>query len=154
MSTLYHYTESGLDNIYLAPSGFEYVDKPSGRTVKIKDIDGLHRAIGQVLIEQKKNLTGKELRFLRQEMVLSQATLAKLLDVTEQTVHRWENGKTDVPKPAEALIRFLYAEHSKEGDYSVKLKERLQRLADLENEIDGHRMTVDFVEDEWQLAAA
>ena len=57
----YHYTESGLDNVYLV-NGFTYVDRPDGREVVIEDIDGLHRAIGEFLITNRKNLSGKEIR--------------------------------------------------------------------------------------------
>ena len=132
----YHYTESGLDNVYLT-SGFTFVDGPGGRYIKIKDIDGLHETIGRLLIAEKKNLSGKEIRFLRQEMLMSQATLAKLLEVAEQTVLRWEKGKVGIPKPAETLIRLLYREHIKEkGDGGIRSK--LERLADLEDKIDGH----------------
>ena len=108
----YQYTECGLDNIYLV-DGFTFVDRPSGREVKITNIDGLHEVIGKMLITDKKNLSGKEIRFLRQEMLMSQAVLAKLLEVAEQTVLRWEKGKADIPKPAETLIRLLYREHIK-----------------------------------------
>src|SRR5579884_196603 len=126
---MYHYTESGLDNIYLA-NGYEFVEAPTGRTVRITDIDGLHEAIGKALITGKKNLSGKEIRFLRHEMMMSQAFLAKLLEVGEQTVHRWEKGKGEVPKPAEALIRLLYREHIKDKSVSG-IRNHLQRLADL-----------------------
>jgi putative transcriptional regulator len=128
----YHYKESGLDNVFLA-NGWDVVPSPSGQQLKIKDIEGLHRAIGNMLVEQKKNLNGKELRFLRQEMLLSQANLAKLIEVTEQTIHRWETGKADIPKPAESLIRFLYR-----GQFDkLEIRESLERLADLEDHADG-----------------
>ena len=140
--TEYHYLESGLDYIYLA-NGFDYSDGPRGRQVTIQNIDGLHRAIGRMLVETKKNLTGKEIRFLRHEMLMSQATLAKLLEMSEQAVARWEKGKTGVPKPAESLIRLLYREHMK-GDASGKseIRRNLERIADLENAIDGQRVTM------------
>lgn len=137
----YHYTESGLDYIWLA-NGYDIEDGPQGRQVKIKNIEGLHAAIGTMLVETKKNLTGKEIRFLRHEMLMSQTTLAKLLEVSEQAVARWEKGKTgSVPKPAESLIRLLYREHVKpDGTSSVKVD--LRRIAELENAIDGHRVTL------------
>ena len=144
---MYHYTESGLDNIYLA-NGF-VIDGPPGRQmVVIKDIDGLHRAIGRMLIDCKKNLTGREVRFLRQEMLMSQATLAKLLDVSEQAVHRWEKGKTgQVPKPAEALIRLLYREQL--GQAGSSIRESLEAAAELEDAIGGARMTLSKSSKEW-----
>jgi putative transcriptional regulator len=134
MTEKYQYKESGLDNVFLVGSGgWSIVPSPAGPQLKIKDIDGLHKAIGGILVRKKKNLNGKELRFLRQEMLLSQANLAKLLDVTEQTVHRWETGKADVPKPAESLIRFLYR-----GQFAqMEIRQALEALADLEDEADG-----------------
>ena len=132
---MYHYTESGLDNVYLA-NGYEFVEAPGGRAVRISDIDGLHEAIGRTLISDKKNLSGKEIRFLRHEMLMSQAKLAKLIEVGEQTVHRWEKGKAEIPKPAEALIRLLYREHIKDKGVS-SIRRCLEHLADLEDALDG-----------------
>jgi putative transcriptional regulator len=132
---MYHYTESGLDHVYLA-NGYEFVEAPGGRAVRISDIDGLHEAIGRTLITDKKNLSGKEIRFLRHEMLMSQAKLAKLLEVGEQTVHRWEKGKAEIPKPAEALIRLLYRDHIKDKGVS-SIRRCLERLADLEDALDG-----------------
>lgn len=145
MADRYQYTESGLDNVWLVVGpGVQFTKAPSGQIVRIKDLEGLHRAIGNTLAKEKKDLTGREVRFLRQEMLLSQASLAKLLGVTEQTVHRWEAGKTDVPKPAEALIRGLYLQQLKEqiaiarGETAtgIDVRRSLERLADLENDID------------------
>jgi putative transcriptional regulator len=147
VTTQYHYTESGLDNVWLMGSGVEIVDLPSGRHLKINDIEGLHHAIGMTLVKEKKNLTGKEIRFLRQELLLSQVVLAKLLDVTEQTVHRWETGKAEIPKPAESLIRFLY-----QGQFmKTEIKTALEKLADLEDEIDGHDFIAKTCNSEWHL---
>jgi putative transcriptional regulator len=137
---LYHYTACGLDNVYLA-GGVDFHDGPRGKQVSIRDIDGLHAAIGRFLVTQKRHLSGKEFRFLRHEMLMSQATLANLLDVAEQTVHRWEAGKTEIPSGAEAVIRFLYKEQL---DDNVEIKGTLKRIAQLEDEIDQRRLT--FVE--------
>ncbi len=147
---IYHYTESGLDNVYLA-NGYEFVEAPGGRTVKITDIDGLHEAIGRTLITDKKNLSGREIKFLRHEMLMSQAVLAKLLEVGEQTIHRWEKGKSEVPKPAEALIRLLYREHIKDKSVSG-IRRNLQRIADLENALDRNRISLRQSNKGWQPA--
>jgi putative transcriptional regulator len=142
----YHYTESGLDNVFLAiGAGVQIKDLPSGRQINIKAIDQLHEVIGISLAKEKKNLSGKEIRFLRQEMLLSQGNLAKLLGVTEQTVHRWETGKADVPKPAESLIRSLYLDQLKideNGKDKISVRKTLERLADLEDEVDVLQMKI------------
>ncbi len=135
----YHYTECGLDNVYLS-GGVDFVDGPRGKQIVIREIDGLHEAIGRFLVYEKRNLSGKELRFLRHEMLMSQATLSKLLDVAEQTVHRWEAGKSEVPKPAEALIRLLYSEHLGTDEHGIKAA--LKRIAALEDEMDQRRLTL------------
>ena len=131
--TTYHYTECGLNNIYLL-NGFKFIQTPRGKAVSINDIDGLHKAIGLFLITSKKDLSGDEIRFLRHELLMSQNTLAKLLGVSEQAIHRWEKGKINMPKPSESLLRLLYREHvhqighNKDGKISTLLKE----MADLE----------------------
>ena len=89
----YHYTECGLDDVFLL-NGFEWNVSPRGKTIAIKEIDALNRAIGEHLSRHKKELGGKEMRYLRREMLMSQATLAHLLKVSEQTIHRWETEKS------------------------------------------------------------
>ena len=137
---LYQYRECGLENVWLA-NGFDIVDAPSGRHVKIKNIDGLHKAIGRMLITNRKRLSGKEIRFLRQELLMSQTTLAKLLEVADQTVHRWETDKAEMPKSAEALLRLLYREHI-DANSKINIRQKLEKIADLEDKLDGYQITL------------
>lgn len=132
----YHYLECGLDDVYLA-NGFKWHETARGTSIAIKDIDTLHRVIGEHLCRDKKELSGKEFRFLRREMLMSQALLADLFNVKEQTVHRWETGKSPVPKASESLIRLMYM------DKVPSVRDRLKRIADLEDEID-HRQEMIF----------
>jgi DNA-binding transcriptional regulator YiaG len=133
----YHYTECGLDNVWLVGDGVEFVNLPGGRQeVRISDVEGLHREICRLLIQEKKNLTGKELRFLRQEMLLSQSNLAKLLEVAEQTIHRWESGKSDIPRSADAIVRMIYCQQF-DSKSKVNVRECLEKLADLDDAADS-----------------
>lgn len=141
----YRYRECGLDNVYLQ-NGFEIV----GNKVSIKNIEDLHDAIGRFLVEHKKDLTGKELRFLRHEMLMSQATLAYFLGVGWQSVNRWENGRTRFPKAAEALMRLLYREHRNEGS---GIKKSLKTIADLEDQL-SRKLTMSKTPKGWQPLAA
>ena len=148
----YRYTESGLDYVYLV-NGYEPIDTPRGRQMIIRNIDGLHRAIGMFITTQRKDLNGPELRFLRHEMLMSQATLAGLLSVSEQAVRRWEQGRTEkIPKPAESLIRLLYSEHVSEGKDNHEIKRLLRRIADLEDGLDRQLMKQDET-GKWRAAA-
>jgi len=143
----YHYVESGLDNIYLR-NGFEYVESPRGKSVRIHDLEGLHLAIGQMLVNEKKELTGLEFRFLRHELGLTQQALALLLDVDVQSVARWEKGKTQVPGPAQGVVRLLYQEKTK-GNPDIT--ETLTRIAELDEQIHSDADEVTFENDGgWQ----
>jgi hypothetical protein len=62
-NSAYHYTECGLDNIYLL-NGYQMINTQRGQAISIKDVDGLHKVIGLFLVATKKNFTGEEMRFL------------------------------------------------------------------------------------------
>ena len=75
---MYHYRECGLRNVWLA-NGYDEHDTPYGPGIAIHDVEGLHRAIAHGIVNKGGKLTGTELRFIRQEMSLSQAKLATML---------------------------------------------------------------------------
>jgi len=144
----YHYTESGLDSVYLL-NGYRFVASRRGRGVVIQDVDGLHMAIGSNLVTSKKRLSGSEFRFLRTELLLSQASLARLLQVRELTVARWEKGQTRIPLTADATIRVLYEEHV--GGRNQKLSDLLESLAELDDVPD--RIMMEETNEGWSRAA-
>lgn len=141
----YHFTECGLDNVYLL-NGFRYDDTPQGRVVKIDDLDGLLRAIVEHLVFEKRTLKGREIRFLRTELNLSQRMLGTLLDVDEQTVARWEKGKTKIDGAAAKMIRFMCAEQIR-GNSSVQAF--LKELASLDDSGDDEVKMQD-TDDGWR----
>jgi DNA-binding transcriptional regulator YiaG len=144
----YHYTESGLDSVYLV-NGYELVEGKNGASLIIQDIDGLHNAIGRLLVTEQKRLSGKDIRFLRTELLLSQAVLAQLLQVDEQTVARWEKGKTKIPGTADATLRLLYLEHIGGNE---KISDLLRRIADIDDDMD-RRLTLEESDTGWDIAA-
>jgi putative transcriptional regulator len=126
---MYHYTESGLRNIYLV-NGFKHHKTAYGKGVAFDNIEGLHREIGRNLCAYRPRLTGPEFRFLRHELDLSQAALAALLGNNEQAVALWEKSKVKVPKWADRFVRVLYREHMGEN---VKIRKLIEAVAELEN---------------------
>jgi putative transcriptional regulator len=148
--TNYHYTECGLDNIYLV-NGYKTIETAEGLAVSIHDVDGLHKAIGLNLVMAKKILSPKEIRFLRNELLMSQYTLGKLLGVSEQAVRRWETGKTTMPKPSEFLLRLVYADCIKNQNGNVS--SLLIEIADLEEKINGKQIFFVDTKQGWQSAA-
>ncbi|MBW2618029.1 MAG: helix-turn-helix domain-containing protein [Deltaproteobacteria bacterium] len=106
----YHYTESGLANIYL--EGVEICSCAScGETMTIiPAITDLHSKIGQILLSKKSLLTGKEIKYLRKNMGLTATRLAEILDVDNATISRWERGPDrKIDKGYDRLLRLVYA---------------------------------------------
>jgi putative transcriptional regulator len=126
---MYHYTESGLDNIYLV-NGYAVHKTAYGKGVSIENTDALHKEIGKWLISLPKPLNGAELRFLRLELEQTQRHLAEILGTTEQTLRLWEKHRKEaMPGPADRLLRALYAEYiGGNGD----IRRMLERLTELD----------------------
>ena len=109
LATPYRYEACGLDYIFLL-NGVTLQETPHGSMVTIKNVHGLHRAIGLHVVEKSTPLTGPEFRFLRKQIGLTRRTLATLMRTTVQTVATYESNKTK-PGPADALMRMTYLLH-------------------------------------------
>lgn len=122
---MYHYTECGLRNIWLA-NGYHEIETEYGKAISIEDVEGLHRAIGEKLAKHKPRLSGAEFRFLRKELGLSQAKFGQAFDYQDQSVALWER-KGRLPKWADRMIRLMYLENV---SGNTKVKELIERLND------------------------
>lgn len=103
----YAYRGCGLDGIFLL-NGYEARIHDGEEHVVIRDIDGLHAAIGRYLVLSRKGLSPRELRFLRKTLDFSQSELADKLGNTSQSVARWEKGEIGIPGPAEKFLRAYF----------------------------------------------
>ena len=117
MMGAYHYTECGLDNVFIEGMA-EVHDHASEETLEIQAIGLLHAAIAEGIVMLPSKMSGKELRFLRTEMGLTQEKLANVLKITLLTVSRWEREESPIKDTAEMLIRLMAVEHL---DLNVKL---------------------------------
>jgi putative transcriptional regulator len=122
----FHFNISGLQNVYLL-NGYELHQTKEGPAVSFADTDGLNRALGRYLANQRRRLTGKEWLFLRVEMDVSRAEIGRLLSVSSQQVTIWENGTADLCGPAEILFRCIYLQHLGERVDLRTFSDRLQR---------------------------
>lgn len=126
---MYHYTDCGLDNIFLV-NGFVEHETEYGKGVSIEDMKGLHEAIAFGVIEAPRPMTGAEFRFLRLEMDISQRKLGELIGADEQAVRRWEKARSKPVKgAAERMLRVLYLSYTK-GDGDIR--RMIDRLAELD----------------------
>jgi DNA-binding transcriptional regulator YiaG len=143
----YHYTESGLTNVWLA-NGFIIRKTKYGEGVSIHNVDGLHRALAQTLAN-KPRLTGTDVRFLRKEMGLSQRGLGELLGGTEQAVALWER-KGRLPKTADRLLRLIYVEHDKGN---APIRATIQRINDMDSQ-DHEQIIAEAAKGRWTTRLA
>ncbi len=145
----FHYKGCGLDDVYLI-GGYDKEETPYGNGLRIRNVDQLHAAIGKFLIRGKKVLRGKELRFLRLQMGLTQSDLARILGCNPQQVARYEKEQNEVPGPADRLIRLLYSD--KIGPRKISIKKLLNELDELDDQING-RMVFAEVDSNWKKSA-
>ncbi|MGL4635678.1 MAG: helix-turn-helix domain-containing protein [Beijerinckiaceae bacterium] len=142
----YHYTESGLDNVWLENGYTEHVTA-YGKGISIQDTDSLHKAIGSWLISIPKPMNGAELRFIRIEMELTQKSLAGILGAEEQAVRRWEkNRKKAVNGTADRFLRSLYSEYIKQDSSIRRIVDRLVEL----DQVDSAKVSFSETKSGWQ----
>ena len=103
MSKYFHYTACGLDNVWLG-NGYKLKTTRHGTAAAVSDVDGLHKLIANTLIDKPGRLTGKEFRFLRTQLGLSQEALGVMLDFSENAVSLWER-KDTVPAACDQWLR-------------------------------------------------
>ncbi|MBI5274400.1 MAG: helix-turn-helix domain-containing protein [Chlamydiales bacterium] len=82
---------------------------------------------------------------------MSQATLTRLSGMSEQAIRRWENGKINIPKPSESLLRLLYKEHVKDKDGTISII--LKKIANLEEQMNNDDLHFKDTAKGWQSAA-
>lgn len=106
---LYHYTESGLPDVFLKNVRWTLCEKCGAREVELPKLGQLHRCIAWSIVTKNMFLTGPEMIFLRRMLRKSQGEMASLLGVTQVALNRWEREKRKTHgKANDSLIRLLY----------------------------------------------
>ena len=148
----YHYTECGLDTIYLA-NGVETVETRWGEGTRIRALDALHASIGEAIVCARRGLVAAELRFLRERLELTQAALGRLLGYSDgQRVGAWERGDAEPSPTVEVTLRTLYLQAFRsEGTLDV-----LALLRELEHASTREPTSLIATEEEghWSMAPA
>lgn len=151
----YHYTECGLDNIYLV-NGFEITGTGDNAEIFIHDINGLHKVIGTLLIEKPGLLSGKEIKFIRTSLDFSQTTLGQLLGGYDyQSILRWEKGNGEVPAAADRLLKMLFFDFLY-PEQNPRIRELITNIAEAEAKKDEDNYIKIQLEErshEWQRVA-
>jgi putative zinc finger/helix-turn-helix YgiT family protein len=104
----YHFTECGLDNVYLMNIQVRECEECGARSPRIPRLSDLHNAIGKAIALQQNPLAGKEARFLRKHLGVKAQEWAAYIQYDVATLSRCENEKQEIGRTHDALIRALY----------------------------------------------
>ena len=146
----YHYTLCGLDNVYLL-DGYELISTDDGKDLIIHEADDLHVAIGRTIVLHDHALDGKEFRYLRKMLELTQSAIGGLFGVDAQTVARWEKGEHPVPMPADRLIRLLFIEQHINKHPGIH--ELLEKLSEMDDTLSHQKHCFTIQAEGWRRAA-
>lgn len=124
---MHKFDDGGLRDVWLA-NGFETRKTAYGMATAIHDLDGLIHSVCAALSKKGGPLTGAEFRYLRQHLRLSQASLGKLLGVSEQSVALWEK-RSRIPMLADKHLRLLWIEQHLGNETIARV---MQRVNDVE----------------------
>lgn len=145
---MYHYTECGLSNVFLK-NGVVVEEIDGEEYTSINDMNGLHKAIAQAVVDSPFPLKSEEFKFLRLEMNLSQKALAVRFGVSEQTIARYEKGETVIPRTTDVALRTLYMEQIEQNN---PVSYFLGLLADAEAKEAREKILLEENHQHWEVA--
>ena len=149
---IYHYTESGLDNVYLHGIVQYRCESCGEMAAEIPKIKALHRVIARDIICKREALSGDEVRFLRKEIAMKSKDMAETLAILPETYSRWENGKQSVGPSYDRQLRLIYILNASEEDGKVihkNIRKMLSKMAVLPQS----STKIDIAPQEWMLDA-
>ncbi len=126
----YHYSNSGLENVYL--QNVEVERCKCGEEPLIRALPTLHKVIAFCFVYKPGRLRGCEIRFIRSALRLKSKDLAEKLSVTASHLSRIESGNDFLGEAADKLMRCRIAlEFFEKGLFSQLFDGKaLQELVD------------------------
>jgi transcriptional regulator with XRE-family HTH domain len=115
----YHYTESGLDNIWLEGVTVYSCPNCEVESADIPDLEGLHKLIAKDLILTPLPMTGVELRFLRKENKFKLKDFAERMGVDPKTINNLEKS-VQLNKQTDVTVRVLVIGALWQGEEQIK----------------------------------
>jgi putative transcriptional regulator len=95
------------------------------------NIEGLHDVIAAAIMHNPSRLRGPEIRFLRKYLGWSGEDFARRFKVSPSTVSRWENGKQDLSKQGDLLLRMCVSKLELIADYDLHDAPDLEKAAEI-----------------------
>jgi transcriptional regulator with XRE-family HTH domain len=156
MDEPYHFTASGLPNVYLV--GIRYFRCECGQElVDIPAIKQLLNLIARDLVEATFPLTGVQIRFLRKRLGKKAAAFAQQISLEPETLSRIENEHLPASERTDKLIRFYYALASGDPILLKQVQEGIDKmLAAYQNaeSLPPKKIVASIKNNEWSPVAA
>lgn len=103
----HRYTTCGLKNIILKNIPIFICSQCGEEEFIIQNMEGLHNLIATIVASQVFRLLPEEIRLLRTHLGFSGVDFARAIDVTPESVSRWETGKEKMSLSLERFLRTL-----------------------------------------------
>lgn len=124
----YHYTESGLDNVWLEGVTVYSCPNCELESADIPDLEGLHNLIAKDLLLTPLPLRGIELRFLRKETKLKLKEFAEILEVDPKTINNLEKA-VHLSKQTDLAVRVLVISTLWQGEELIETLTEFAQIA-------------------------
>lgn len=124
--------------------------KCDAMAVAVPNEEGLFAAVALDRVRIPVKLSAREVKFLRKTMKLSAKSLAGVLDVTPETVSRWESGKLVIGPQSERMLRMgtLIALRDKAPAMAMEISEPKlweMKITPLRNDLDNQKRRFETV---------
>jgi Helix-turn-helix. len=123
----YHFTECGLDNVYLKEWLLYKCANCNAEMPLLPDPDDFTAWLAEQLVRQESRLKGNEIFFLRKALDLTGAKLAERLGVQRVEVSRWENDRQPISFHADFQLRMEVAERLLTAEHVAEVMQALRR---------------------------
>lgn len=128
---IYHYKESGLDNVYLENIEVRECKQCKEKSAIIPRIMQVHKLMALAITLSDTPLNGKEVRFIRTELGYKIKDWAKLLKVSDATVVCWEKSSQAIGAQSDALIRLCFIQTIQERNSQLFKESVIKRIASI-----------------------
>ena len=124
----YHFTESGLDNVYLTDSLFECSECGMELALFPNPVEFTQAVVRFLIHDQKERLSGEQILFLRKAIGKTGAALADFMGKHRVEVSRWENGRAFIPPHLDVKLRVEAARHLLPEEEALEAEMTLMKL--------------------------
>jgi transcriptional regulator with XRE-family HTH domain len=125
----FHFVDSGLDNVYLV--GIKYFEDENGNKIaEIPALEQLMQLIAQDLVLAPRDLTGKEVKYLRKRLGRKATEFCTYLGLDPSTLSRIEQEKQESSQQVQKLARLAYCLLSEDHNLLDCAKSIIQEFID------------------------